>query len=109
MDIKKFIATQEDAALVEIMPVNDPLDNPLIIHDIGSVKIVANKGIRLAAIMNEFKQDSKFYLISLNGMSYPAQEALNEASQSTQLKWFKDHVNKNATVDIIEELNLNIM
>lgn len=107
MNIKEFIATQEDAALVEI--INDPLANPLIMHKIGPVKLVASTGIRLAVIMHEIKQDSKFYLIGLNGMSYLEQEDLNEASQSTQLKWFKGHVNKNATIDIIDELNLNIM
>lgn len=109
MDIKEFIATQENAVLVEVMSVNDPLDNPLIMHKIGPVKIVVSTGIRLTVVMNELKQDSKFYLIGLNNMSYSKQEALNEASQNTQLKWFKDHVNKNATVNIIDELNLNIM
>lgn len=109
MDIKEFMTTQENAVLVEVMPVNDPLDNPLIIHKIGLVKDVASVGIRLAAVMSAFKQNSKFYLIGLNDMSYPAQEALNEASQRVQRQWFKDHVNQNATVDIIDELNLNIL
>lgn len=109
MTIEEFMTTQENAVLVEVMPVNDPLDNPLIIHKIGLVKDVTSIGIRLAAIMNDFKQDSKFYLIGLSNMSYSEQEALNEASQRDQMQWFDDHVNQNATVDIIDELNLNIL